>query len=572
LTSSRRFLISVAAAVGMLVAVPAAASAATIEPNILTDEDTNNSSCSLREAITAAQTDGDYNGCLASVNEDADTIVLQSGQTYTLSLADSGDEHSNANGDLDVNGQVGDQTLTIQASGSAPATIDGNGAVTHDRVFELGANGGGSFIGSVTLSNLVITGGQGVDGGGIRTNSSGLLTITGSSVSGNSVNTGGIGGAMRLDGGATQITDSTIAGNNAPSVGGIWTEVSNLTIDGSTIVGNQATDPDSPVNGNGPGGGVLVNPAGTATISNSTITGNSSKVDGGGIYNFGTLTLRNSTISGNTADGDAGSTGGDGGGIFIDPTAVATDVSNTIIAGNSDLSPTGNVYPDCSGTLVASYDLIQDGTGCNLGVGSANNLPFGTDPLLAGLADNGGPTKTERPQPVSPAVNAGDPAAPGGAAPACVATDQRGVTRGGDTGICDIGAYEDQPVTLDPIGSKVVQAGQTLSFAVAGNDPDPADALTYALGNQPAGASLNSSTGQFAWTPSAAQAGTFPNVHFTASDGFFTDAENVTITVTPVPVTPVGGTPTKKKCKKHKKHKRSAAASKKCKKKKKKRG
>jgi CSLREA domain-containing protein len=273
LTSSRRFLISVAAAVGMLVAVPAAASAATIEPNILTDEDTNNSSCSLREAITAAQTDGDYNGCLASVNEDADTIVLQSGQTYTLSLADSGDEHSNANGDLDVNGQVGDQTLTIQASGSAPATIDGNGAVTHDRVFELGANGGGSFIGSVTLSNLVITGGQGVDGGGIRTNSSGLLTITGSSVSGNSVNTGGIGGAMRLDGGATQITDSTIAGNNAPSVGGIWTEVSNLTIDGSTIVGNQATDPDSPVNGNGPGGGVLVNPAGTATISNSTITG-----------------------------------------------------------------------------------------------------------------------------------------------------------------------------------------------------------------------------------------------------------------------------------------------------------
>ncbi len=73
---------------------PAGAGAATITPDVLTDEDTNNASCSLREAVTAANTDGDYNGCNpGGANDVADTIMLQSGQTYELSLA--GDEEGN---------------------------------------------------------------------------------------------------------------------------------------------------------------------------------------------------------------------------------------------------------------------------------------------------------------------------------------------------------------------------------------------------------------------------------------------------------------------------------------------
>ena len=58
--------------------------------------------------------------------------------------------------------------------------------------------------------------------------------------------------------------------------------------------------------------------------------------------------------------------------------------------------------------------------------------PIFQDPLLAGPANNGGPTGTMALQPGSPAVNAGNPAR-------CPGRDQRGYTR---QGVCDSGAYE----------------------------------------------------------------------------------------------------------------------------------
>ena len=162
-----------------------------------------------------------------------------------------------------------------------------------------------------------------------------------------------------------------------------------------------------------------------------------------------------------------------------------------------------------------------------------------------------------------------------GAISPAVTTDQRGFARpevsGGN---CDSGAYEVQPPVLTAIGDKTVQAGQLLTFTTPASDLDPGDTLTYSASNLPAGASFNPGTQTFSWTPTAAQVGTFPNVHFDVSDGFSSDAEDISITVTAAPPTtstglgPTSPTPqaTKKKCKK-KKHR--AAAAKKCKKRKK---
>ena len=61
-----------------------------------------------------------------------------------------------------------------------------------------------------------------------------------------------------------------------------------LTLTNSTVSGNSARHR---------GGGVYNN--GTATLTNSTVSGNDAYYGGGGVFNSGTLTLTNSTVSGN---------------------------------------------------------------------------------------------------------------------------------------------------------------------------------------------------------------------------------------------------------------------------------
>ncbi|HZI63819.1 MAG TPA: choice-of-anchor Q domain-containing protein, partial [Thermoanaerobaculia bacterium] len=98
---------------------------------------------------------------------------------------------------------------------------------------------------------------------------------------------------------------------------------------------------------------------------------------------------------------------------------------------------------DCGGAVASDgHNLLGDGTFCidfqpakgDLEGTSAQPLP----PGLGNLSENGGPTPTRALLPGSPAIDAGDPAAPGGPT-ACAAADQRLVER---SGRCDIGAFE----------------------------------------------------------------------------------------------------------------------------------
>lgn len=85
-----------------------------------------------------------------------------------------------------------------------------------------------------------------------------------------------------------------------------------------------------------------------------------------------------------------------------------------------------------------------------------------------------------------------------------------------------------EPV-LDPISDKTVNELDNLSFSVTASDPD-GEPVTLSTSTLPSGASFNTSTGLFNWTPTNTQSGDY-EITFTASDGDLSSSEIITITV-----------------------------------------
>ena len=224
---------------------------------------------------------------------------------------------------------------------------------------------------------------------------------------------GGGGGFHNV--GMLTVTNSTVSGNSAGTDGGGILNDGNLVLTSVSIAGNRAS---------GVGGG-LTN-VGTTTLTDSTISGNEAGADAGGLNNRGNLVVTNSTITGNVAE-----TGSGGG---IRNISGTTDLENSMVAGNTAL--TG---PDCSGSPTSlGYNLIGNDSGCGFTADTGDLV--NVDPKLGPLQDNGGPTLTHALLPGSPAIDAGDNES-------CPETDQRGFHRPVDgdrdgTARCDIGAYE----------------------------------------------------------------------------------------------------------------------------------
>ncbi len=280
-----------------------------------------------------------------------------------------------------------DKDLTIQGHGASSLSISGNNA---SRVLEI------SSTSTVAISGVTIKDGSSASGGGVVNN--GTLSLSDSTVTGNTATTG--------DG------------------GGIF-NIGTLTLARSTVRGNTAS-------GSGSTGGAGIINSGTTTVTNSTISGNSGtgngNSSGAGIYNYneGAVTIANSTISKNSASNT-------GGGLFNDSGIV--DLVNTIVADNTAPS-----RPDCFGSISSSgYNVIGDTTGCSFTATTGDLTDVSAS--LGALADNGGPTKTHALPAGSPAIDAGNPAAPGSGGSACDATDQRGSSRP-QGARCDIGAFE----------------------------------------------------------------------------------------------------------------------------------
>jgi CSLREA domain-containing protein len=409
--------------------------------------------CSLREAVTAANTDTAVDACPAGSNPDV--IVVPAG-VYVLTHIGAGEDAA-ATGDLDVTDDV-----EIQGAGAGSTHIVGNGT---DRVFDFDPGGTGV---TAALSGITVRGGgdfAGVvaQGGGIRNR--GTLTVTGCEIRQNRAEgtPAASGGGIHSDG-TLGLTGSRVFQNLASSdvlvEGGGIANNGSATITNSTIELNVAD-----AGGSGPsagGGGISSN--GPLTITGTTIQHNVASVccmagsaAGGGIATTAQLALTNSTITSNRAENGSPASTSSGGAMALGASAT---INNATIADNGAsfgaVATSGIATVTFRNTIVADSDGTENcDTALSTGtiVGNAYNLDdddtcgfsgtdlVGVDPHLGPLQDNCGPTVTHSLLAGSPAFDAGSPAAPGSGGNACEASDQRGFTRP-QFARCDIGSVE----------------------------------------------------------------------------------------------------------------------------------
>jgi hypothetical protein len=208
-----------------------------------------------------------------------------------------------------------------------------------------------------TLEGFTITHASGNKGRGIYTN--GNLIIKNCTVSGNTTVWDGGGGIYNYKGSIT-ITGSTISGNSVGfEGGGIYNDYGSITITGSTISGNSS----------GYSGGGIYNCKGNLTITTSTISDNYADIHGGGINNLnGTLTITTSTISGNSAESW-------GGGICNRYCSLPLTITGSTISGNSAGSNGGGIYNISNTTTIGGSSNAEKNTICgNYKIGEVLSL------------------------------------------------------------------------------------------------------------------------------------------------------------------------------------------------------
>ena len=88
------------------------------------------------------------------------------------------------------------------------------------------------------------------------------------------------------------------------------------------------------------------------------------------------------------------------------------------------------------------------------------------------------------------------------------------------------------------VSNRGVALGETLDFKLEGLDPDSNTQLTYSADILPEGATLNTETGEFKWTPNPGQVGDY-SINFSVSDGISTVTENVLVKVALNPENPI---------------------------------
>jgi Domain of unknown function (DUF4214) len=421
-------------------------------------------------------------GQLGGAIYNAGNLLVERCVLQNNSAGNGGAGAAGANG---VNGKDGTLTSSPTRGADGGPGLPGNnggagGAIYND------TTGQARVYSSTLLANLAGNGGRGGEGGSGGKGGDGVFTAShnaagagGGGGGGGAGGVGGSGGAI-FNAGTFLVANCTIVNNSAGSggsggAGGSGGGGGNgfPNFDGGSGGGGGGAS------GNG-GGGAIANSLpgmspGTLGIYNCTITNNYSPINNGagaggpggsagagidaapgnsgvssaqggsigGIGTIGGLGGAPAVLDGDRAgmngvagfNGPAGSRGN--GGILNGAGAVT--VGSTIIFGNgTPASATTFLEQEVFGSFISRGDnLLGDPTGSTGFNPSGEPDILNTNPELANLTNNGGPTPTESETQLSPGINAGGN-------PIGLATDQRGLPRMNGPAT-DVGAYQIQP-------------------------------------------------------------------------------------------------------------------------------
>jgi hypothetical protein len=470
--------------IAALLLVPSVASASLITVN--DPGDPSGTGCTLRAAINSANINTAAGNC-GSGTAGADVIDFSLPPSSTISLtaplpvlAEDLGIAGPGPGQLTITGN--DLVRPLHIDVDVPVDISGL-TITHGCGGVCSSEGGGIVNqGMLTLTDVAVTRSMAAstaaamsnfaEGGGIQNEGGSTLSLLRTSVSGNTVmasgatSQNGANGGGIMNRGTLLIDRSTVSGNHAIGVatGGATTNVAGGGLDTnapvaaarSTISGNTVSGTGGVTNSSSGGGIAAYNSAAvTISLDRTTVNGNSvvgdvGNAQAGGVQGFGSnFTVSSSTISGNSALSSANLTLG----------ATSKTFKNTIIS-----NPLGGGLNCSSATATSLGFNIEDGSSC--GFGQSTDHPD-TDPMLAALADNGGPTMTM-------ALLAGSPAIDQGLSTPLETTDQRVLARpsdftsipnasGGDG--TDIGAFEVQLPVVPPSATPTTTTPSTTSPA-----------------------------------------------------------------------------------------------------------
>ncbi len=262
---------------------------------------------------------------------DAETPYNPSGPVNTVTIVNTNFLNDSASG----GGAFQSYGLNVSITGG---TISGNTA-----------QGGGGILlgnGSLTVSGALVTNnvGGGLEYYGGYTPDTANLAISGSRFEGNSLSSG-FGGAVQANQGAVTISSSTFRGNtdtdpNFAQGGAVAILSGTASVDRSTFLGNSAANPTAQL---ARGGGLFIEDASAATVTNSTFRDNSvvgQQVAGAGmsrsfVYGFfpqpPTTTVSGDSFVNNTATGSYSATGA---GLNVQGDLGSTTVSNSSFSGN----------------------------------------------------------------------------------------------------------------------------------------------------------------------------------------------------------------------------------------------
>jgi CSLREA domain-containing protein len=338
---------------------PLRAQAATITVNSRADTSGDASICTLRDAITAANTNAATGGCAAG-DPGMDTIDFNLG--YLCLVTPCSIILTNHLPELT-------EDLTLDGGGFFP-TINGNG------VNVLGINGPST----VNVSNVRIANGSASNGGGINNLNGATLTVTNVTFGGNLSNDGNGntdgGGAIKQWGGMLNVVNSTFSGNTAAKVGGAIQSIngSTVTVSGSTFANNTSTLSAGAIQQDG---------GGTLMVSNSTFSNNSAGYGGGISASPGTsLTLTNVTFTSNTVCMPMCVNGANGGAVY-QPSGPLTAVNSTFDSNTANLG--GAIYSGGGDTVISGTTF--SGNQASIG-GAIESVGGGTLDITGSLFDS----------------------------------------------------------------------------------------------------------------------------------------------------------------------------------------